>query len=145
MFYWFLKWIALGPVLRAVFRPVTEGEDNVPEEGPAILASNHLSYADWLFMPLTLTRRVTFVAKAEYFTTPGIKGWFQKKFFSGPARCRSTAPAVRPPRAPSRARRSCSPKVNCSASTPKARALTTVGSIGAGRGSPGWRWKPECR
>jgi 1-acyl-sn-glycerol-3-phosphate acyltransferase len=34
-------------------------------------------------MPLTLQRRVTFVAKAEYFTSPGIKGWFQKKFFSG--------------------------------------------------------------
>ena len=83
MFYWFLKWIALGPVLRLVFRPKAYGVDHVPEEGPAILASNHLSYADWLFMPLTLNRRVTFVAKAEYFTTPGVKGWFQKKFFSG--------------------------------------------------------------
>jgi 1-acyl-sn-glycerol-3-phosphate acyltransferase len=81
--YWFLKWIALGPVLRLVFRPKAFGVDHVPEEGPAILASNHLSYADWLFMPLTLNRRVTFVAKAEYFTSPGIKGWFQKKFFSG--------------------------------------------------------------
>ena len=83
MLYWFLKWIALGPVLRLVFRPKAYGIDHVPEEGPAILASNHLSYADWLFMPLTLTRRVTFVAKAEYFTSPGIKGWFQKKFFTG--------------------------------------------------------------
>jgi 1-acyl-sn-glycerol-3-phosphate acyltransferase len=81
--YWFLKWIALGPWLRVVFRPQVEGAENVPASGPAILASNHLSYADWLFMPLTLPRRVTFVAKAEYFTTPGIKGWFQKKFFSG--------------------------------------------------------------
>ena len=83
MFYWFLKWIALGPVLRVVFRPRVSGSENVPDHGPAILASNHLSYADWLFMPLTLTRRVTFVAKAEYFNTPGIKGWFQKRFFSG--------------------------------------------------------------
>lgn len=83
MLYWFLKWIALGPVLRLIFRPQTSGLENVPAEGPAILASNHLSYADWLFMPLTLQRRVTFVAKAEYFTSPGIKGWFQKKFFSG--------------------------------------------------------------
>lgn len=83
MLYWFLKWVALGPVLRVVFRPRAFGADRVPETGPAILASNHLSYADWLFMPLTLTRRVTFVAKAEYFTSPGIKGWFQKKFFSG--------------------------------------------------------------
>jgi 1-acyl-sn-glycerol-3-phosphate acyltransferase len=83
VFYWFLKWVAIGPVLRLIFRPVVAGEDNVPADGAAILASNHLSYADWLFMPLTLTRRVTFVAKAEYFNTPGLKGWFQKKFFSG--------------------------------------------------------------
>lgn len=83
MLYWFLKWIALGPFLRVIFRPHTQGLDNVPPEGPAILACNHLSYSDWLFMPLTLTRRVTFVAKAEYFTTPGIKGFFQKMFFSG--------------------------------------------------------------
>jgi 1-acyl-sn-glycerol-3-phosphate acyltransferase len=83
VFYWFLKWVAIGPVLRIVFRPHVEGAEHIPDEGPAILASNHLSYADWLFMPLTLPRRVTFVAKAEYFTTPGIKGWFQKKFFSG--------------------------------------------------------------
>jgi 1-acyl-sn-glycerol-3-phosphate acyltransferase len=83
LFYWFLKWIAIGPLLRLVFRPQVEGAENVPSEGPAILASNHLSYADWLFMPLTLPRRVTFVAKAEYFTSPGIKGWFQRLFFSG--------------------------------------------------------------
>jgi 1-acyl-sn-glycerol-3-phosphate acyltransferase len=83
LFYWFLKFIAIGPPLRLFFRPQSEGVENVPLEGPAILASNHLSYADWLFMPLTVPRRVTFVAKAEYFTTPGIKGWFQKMFFSG--------------------------------------------------------------
>jgi 1-acyl-sn-glycerol-3-phosphate acyltransferase len=83
VFYWFLKWVALGPFLRVIFRPQVSGAENVPDDGPAILASNHLSYADWLFMPLTLTRRVTFVAKAEYFTTPGVKGWFQKQFFSG--------------------------------------------------------------
>lgn len=83
MFYWMLKWVFLGPVLKLIFRPYTEGAENVPNEGPAILASNHLSYSDWLFMPLTISRRVTFVAKAEYFTTPGLKGWLQKTFFSG--------------------------------------------------------------
>jgi 1-acyl-sn-glycerol-3-phosphate acyltransferase len=83
VFYWLLKRVLLGPLLRLVFRPRTEGVENVPDEGPAILASNHLSYADWLFMPLTLTRRVTFVAKAEYFNGSGVKGWLQKKFFSG--------------------------------------------------------------
>ena len=83
MFYWLLKWVLLGPLLKLIFRPWAEGTENVPEEGGAILASNHLSYSDWLFMPLTIPRRVTFVAKAEYFTTPGIKGWLQKTFFSG--------------------------------------------------------------
>ena len=84
LFYWFLKWIALGPLLQAGLPAAASRAPRTSRPtGPAILASNHLSYADWLFMPLTLPRRVTFVAKAEYFTTPGIKGWFQKKFFSG--------------------------------------------------------------
>jgi 1-acyl-sn-glycerol-3-phosphate acyltransferase len=83
LFYWLLKWVFIGPVLKVIFRPWAEGTENVPEEGGAILASNHMSYSDWLFMPLTIPRRVTFVAKAEYFTTPGLKGWLQKTFFSG--------------------------------------------------------------
>ncbi|MBA2698640.1 MAG: 1-acyl-sn-glycerol-3-phosphate acyltransferase [Nocardioidaceae bacterium] len=83
MFYWVLKWVLIGPLLKLIFRPYAEGTENVPEEGAAILASNHLSYSDWLFMPVTIPRRVTFVAKAEYFTTPGLKGWLQKTFFSG--------------------------------------------------------------
>ena len=78
-----LKWVLIGPLLKAVFRPEAVGTENVPAEGAAILASNHLSYADWLFMPLTIPRRVTFVAKAEYFTSPGVKGWLQKTFFAG--------------------------------------------------------------
>ncbi|MFY9916442.1 MAG: lysophospholipid acyltransferase family protein [Nocardioidaceae bacterium] len=83
MFYWLLKRVFLGPLLKVIFRPWAEGTENVPEQGGAILASNHLSYSDWLFMPLAIPRRVTFVAKAEYFTTPGFKGWLQKTFFSG--------------------------------------------------------------
>jgi len=83
VFYWVLKWVLIGPLLKLIFRPYAEGTENVPEEGAAILASNHLSYSDWLFMPVTIPRRVTFVAKAEYFTTPGLKGWLQKTFFSG--------------------------------------------------------------
>lgn len=83
MFYWFLKFVAIGPLLRLIFRPSAEGTENVPVEGPAILACNHLSYSDWLFMPLTMSRRVTFVAKAEYFEGRGLKGWAQRTFFSG--------------------------------------------------------------
>ncbi len=82
MFYWFLKWIAIGPLLRVVFRPHTDGLEHVPTEGAAILASNHLSYADWLFMPNAVPRRVSFVAKAEYFTGRGVKGRLKKTFFS---------------------------------------------------------------
>lgn len=83
MFYWFLKFLALGPLLKLIFRPWAEGTENVPREGAVILASNHLSYADWLFMPLVIPRRVTFVAKAEYFEGTGLKGWMQRNFFSG--------------------------------------------------------------
>lgn len=83
MFYWFLKFLALGPLLKLIFRPWAEGTENVPREGAVILASNHLSYADWLFMPLVIPRRVTFVAKAEYFEGVGFKGWMQRHFFSG--------------------------------------------------------------
>ena len=83
MFYWMLKFVLIGPLLRMIFRPWVEGAENVPADGPAILASNHLSYSDWLFMPLVIPRRVTFVAKAEYFEGRGVKGWFQRTFFSG--------------------------------------------------------------
>src|SRR3712207_6222552 len=83
LFYWFLKYAALGPVVKLVFRPRVEGVDNVPRSGAAILASNHLSAADWVFMPLSLRRRVTFLAKNEYFTGSGVKGFLQRAFFTG--------------------------------------------------------------
>jgi len=81
--YWLLKYIFLGPALRLIFRPAVEGRDNVPDEGPAIIASNHLSFSDSIFMPLMVKRKVTFVAKAEYFTGKGLKGWLVKMFFVG--------------------------------------------------------------
>ena len=83
MFYWFLKFVAIGPLARAVFRPRAEGAENVPSTGAVILASNHLSAADWVFMPMSLRRRVTFLAKAEYFTGTGVKGFLQRAFFTG--------------------------------------------------------------
>jgi 1-acyl-sn-glycerol-3-phosphate acyltransferase len=82
-FYWVLKNVVLGPPIKRVFRPKVEGLENVPRHGPAIIASNHLSYADWLFMPLAVPRRVTFVAKADYFVGRGLKGSFQRGFFKG--------------------------------------------------------------
>jgi 1-acyl-sn-glycerol-3-phosphate acyltransferase len=80
--YWLLKAI-LTPVLRLFYRVRIEGRDQLPEDGPVILAANHRSFLDSIFLPLVIRRRVTFVAKAEYFTSPGIKGWLQKTFFAG--------------------------------------------------------------
>jgi len=82
MFYWVVKAI-LAPILRMLFRPWTEGTDYVPRTGPAIIASNHLSFSDHFFAPLPLPRKVVFLAKSEYFTGRGIKGLFSRAFFSG--------------------------------------------------------------
>jgi len=82
VFYWVVKAI-LGPFLRIVFRPWADGVDNVPREGPAIIASNHLSFSDHFFAPLPLPRKVIFLAKSEYFTGRGLKGLVSKAFFSG--------------------------------------------------------------
>jgi len=82
MFYWVVKAI-LAPILRVLFRPWAEGAENVPRTGPAILASNHLSFSDHFFAPLPLPRKVVFLAKSEYFTGRGVKGLFSRAFFSG--------------------------------------------------------------
>src|SRR5436305_8477764 len=82
VFYWVVKAI-LYPFLRLVFRPWAEGTGNVPREGPAIIASNHLSFSDHFFGPLLLPRKVVYLAKAEYFTGRGIKGLISKAFFHG--------------------------------------------------------------
>ncbi|MEO8887972.1 MAG: lysophospholipid acyltransferase family protein [Jatrophihabitantaceae bacterium] len=83
MFYWLAKFVLLGPFLRALWRPWTEGLENIPDDRPAIIASNHLSFCDSFFMPVMVRRKVTFLAKAEYFTTPGVKGLLSKMFFAG--------------------------------------------------------------
>ncbi len=83
MLYYLLKYVLLGPWLRLIFWPIVEGRENVPEHGPAIIASNHLSFSDSIFMPLMVKRKVTFVAKAEYFTGRGLKGLLTKWFFVG--------------------------------------------------------------
>lgn len=81
MFYYVLKYVLLGPLLRVVFRPRIEGLDHVPASGAAIVAGNHLSFSDHFLMPAVLRRRITFLAKAEYFTGPGLKGRLTAFFF----------------------------------------------------------------
>jgi 1-acyl-sn-glycerol-3-phosphate acyltransferase len=83
VFYWLLKYVLLGPLLKLLFRPRVDGLGHVPATGPVILACNHLSFSDSIFTPLLVKRRVTFVAKAEYFTGKGLKGRLMRMFFAG--------------------------------------------------------------
>ncbi|MGW6908714.1 lysophospholipid acyltransferase family protein [Streptomyces sp. NPDC054940] len=81
MFYYVLKYVLLGPLLRLFFRPRIEGLEHVPATGAAIVAGNHLSFSDHFLMPAMLKRRITFLAKKEYFTGPGVKGRLTAAFF----------------------------------------------------------------
>ncbi|AKK11487.1 lysophospholipid acyltransferase family protein [Corynebacterium uterequi] len=81
------KWYSLfkailGPGLRVYNRPTIEGAEHIPAEGAAILASNHQAVMDSFYLPLMVSRQLTFPAKSEYFTTPGLVGRFQKFFFT---------------------------------------------------------------
>jgi 1-acyl-sn-glycerol-3-phosphate acyltransferase len=83
MFYWLMKYVVIGPIVKAIWRPWIIGRRNVPAEGAAILASNHLSFVDSIFLPLMLDRPVAFLAKSDYFTGKGLKGWATRMFFKG--------------------------------------------------------------
>jgi 1-acyl-sn-glycerol-3-phosphate acyltransferase len=71
------------PLAKAVWRPTVTGLENVPRTGPVILASNHLSFADSLVIPIVAPRKVVFLAKSDYFTGTGIKGRAQRAWFEG--------------------------------------------------------------
>ncbi|SDZ06730.1 1-acyl-sn-glycerol-3-phosphate acyltransferase [Amycolatopsis xylanica] len=83
MLYWLMKNVFLGPLLKLLWPTKVVGAENIPETGGVILAGNHLAVADSFFMPLRVKRMVTFPAKSEYFTEPGIKGKLKKAFFTG--------------------------------------------------------------
>lgn len=76
-----MKRIFLGPILNTLFKPKVRGIENVPLNGAAILASNHLSFSDSIFLPLIVPRRITFFAKSEYFNRKGLKGKVISSFF----------------------------------------------------------------
>lgn len=71
------------PLLRAIWRPTVTGIENVPRTGGVILASNHLSFVDSVVIPAVAPRPVHFLAKSDYFTTPGVKGWLMRQWFEG--------------------------------------------------------------
>ena len=77
MFYWLVKHVFLGPLLKVLYRPKARGLENVPGEGPMILAANHVSFMDSLFIPLALKRRVVYLGKSDYFDHARTR-WFFK-------------------------------------------------------------------
>ncbi|RBY84256.1 1-acyl-sn-glycerol-3-phosphate acyltransferase [Blastococcus sp. TF02A-26] len=72
----------LRPLARAVLRISVTGREHVPASGAVILASNHLSFIDSMVIPLAAPRQVRYLAKAEYFTTPGLGGWVTRTLFT---------------------------------------------------------------
>ncbi|PID98301.1 MAG: 1-acyl-sn-glycerol-3-phosphate acyltransferase [Actinobacteria bacterium] len=72
--------LGAGPLVKAAYRPWIRGAENIPAEGPAILASNHNAVWDSIFLPLMIDREVIFMGKADYFTGTGAKGWATKNF-----------------------------------------------------------------
>jgi 1-acyl-sn-glycerol-3-phosphate acyltransferase len=74
--------LVLRPLFLLFFRPHVRGKENVPATGPFIIASNHLSFIDSMAIPLMSPRRVGYLAKAEYFTTPGLGGWLTRTLFT---------------------------------------------------------------
>ena len=82
MWYYLFKYVLMGPWLWLMARPKAEGLENLPKDGPALLVSNHLAVVDSFYLPMASPRRVFFLAKSEYFTGPGLKGRFQRWFFS---------------------------------------------------------------
>lgn len=83
MLYYLFKYVLIGPFLRVTSRQVVTGREHFPARGAALLVGNHQSIADWLFTPLLLPRRVTFLAKSDYFTGTGIRGMLSRWFFAG--------------------------------------------------------------
>ncbi|WP_142119209.1 lysophospholipid acyltransferase family protein [Rarobacter faecitabidus] len=78
-----MKRILAGPLLRLAFRPWVIGAENVPESGPVIMASNHLSVLDSFILPLVLKRKIVFIGKAEYFSGRGVGGRITAGFMKG--------------------------------------------------------------
>ncbi len=71
------------PLAKVVWRPTVTGVENVPRTGAVILASNHLSFADSLVIPIVAPRKVAFLAKSDYFTGRGVRGALQRAWFEG--------------------------------------------------------------
>ena len=123
-----------------MFRPWADGTENVPREGPAILASNHLSFSDHFFAPLPLPRKVVFLAKSEYFTGRGLKGLVSRAFFRGVGQIPVDRSGGQASERALRTGLRVWPTVSCSGSTRRAPVPRTDGCTGA---RPAWPGSPS--
>jgi 1-acyl-sn-glycerol-3-phosphate acyltransferase len=128
MFYWFMKTIVAGPLLRTLFRPRLEGVENIPKHGPVILASNHLSFIDSVILPLVIKRRIYFLAASTYFEGRGLGKWAVARFL----RATGMIPIDRSGGKNSR-------RGTCSASIPRAHEAATAVPTVAAPESRAWR------
>jgi 1-acyl-sn-glycerol-3-phosphate acyltransferase len=80
--FYVIAHFVIRPIFWVLFRPKVSGREHVPSSGPVILASNHLSFIDSIAIPIVAPRRVTYLAKAEYFTGSGIGGWLSRALFT---------------------------------------------------------------
>ena len=78
-YYWVSR-TAVMSLAHAIWRPTILGKDNVPKDGGVLLASNHLSFIDSFAIPVAAPRKVSFLAKSEYFTGTGVRGRFVRGF-----------------------------------------------------------------
>ena len=145
MWYWLFKYIFMGPLLSLLGRPKVEGLEHVPHSGPVILASNHLAVADSFYLPLVVRRRITFLAKAEYFTGTGLKGWFPRWFYTAAGQ----VPIDRTDADAAQAALTTAERIlgqgKLLGMYPEGTRSPDGGSTRARPGWRGWRWRPASR
>ncbi len=132
--------LVAGPLLRTLARPRITGAEHIPATGPAIVASNHLSVVDSIFLPFMLERTLVFAAKSEYFTGTRLQDRAIAAYLHGrPISFRSTAPRRGPPEGHARSPHwTCCARASCSASIPRAPGRRTGACTAAAPGSAIW-------
>jgi 1-acyl-sn-glycerol-3-phosphate acyltransferase len=80
MFYWVMRHLIAGPVLKTLLRPRVRGREHIPRTGAVIVASNHLSFIDPVILPLVMRRRIAFLTASNYFAGRGIGAWVRGRF-----------------------------------------------------------------
>ena len=142
MLYSLMKHVIVGPALKTLYTPHVEGIEHIPEDGPAILASNHLSFSDSFFLPLVVDRKITFLAKSDYFDGPRGQGLDDQAVL-----LRRRSGARRPLRGPGEHGGASTPacgscgRATCWASTRRAPAPRTAGSTAGAPAWRAWRWR----